>query len=79
MTKPSFLLCFVCSLIGAVPVGSADRLLGVQSARVMSQSMPWIAQETGIFRKYNLEFPAGLYRHIAAGDGRRCSVAMHRY
>jgi ABC-type nitrate/sulfonate/bicarbonate transport system substrate-binding protein len=23
----------------------------------MSQSMPWIAQETGIFRKYNLEFP----------------------
>jgi len=36
---------------------SADRLLGVQSARVMSQSMPWIAQETGIFRKYNLEFP----------------------
>jgi hypothetical protein len=29
----------------------------VQSARVMSQSMPWIAEETGIFRKYNLEFP----------------------
>jgi NitT/TauT family transport system substrate-binding protein len=23
----------------------------------MSQSMPWIAEETGIFRKYNLEFP----------------------
>jgi hypothetical protein len=57
MTKPLFLLCFVCSLIGAVPVGSADRLLGVQSAWVMSHSMPWIAQETGIFRKYNLEFP----------------------
>ena len=36
---------------------SAERLIGVQSARVMSQSMPWIAQETGIFRKYNLEFP----------------------
>jgi ABC-type nitrate/sulfonate/bicarbonate transport system substrate-binding protein len=36
---------------------SADRLVGVQSARVMSQSMPWIAQEAGIFRKYNLEFP----------------------
>ena len=35
----------------------ADRLVGVQSARVMSQSMPWIAQETGIFRKHNLEFP----------------------
>ena len=36
---------------------SADRLVGVQSARVMSQSMPWIAQETGLFRKYNMEFP----------------------
>jgi ABC-type nitrate/sulfonate/bicarbonate transport system substrate-binding protein len=36
---------------------AADRLVGVQSARVMSQSMPWIAQETGIFKKHNLEFP----------------------
>jgi NitT/TauT family transport system substrate-binding protein len=43
--------------IYAGPAPGADRLLGVQSARVMSQSMPWIAQETGIFRKYNLEFP----------------------
>src|SRR5574341_825848 len=43
--------------LSAVPASAADRLLGVQSARVMSQSMPWIAQETGIFRKYNLEFP----------------------
>ena len=43
--------------VGAGPAAGADRLLGVQSARVMSQSMPWIAQETGIFRKYNLEFP----------------------
>ena len=42
---------------GASPASGSDRLLGVQSARVMSQSMPWIAQETGIFRKYNLEFP----------------------
>jgi ABC-type nitrate/sulfonate/bicarbonate transport system substrate-binding protein len=42
----------------SVPSGwTADRLLGVQSARVMSQSMPWIAEETGLFRKYNLEFP----------------------
>ncbi|HSK29522.1 MAG TPA: hypothetical protein VLA17_06120 [Candidatus Limnocylindria bacterium] len=41
-----------------VPSGwTADRVLGVQSARVMSQSMPWIAEETGIFRKHNLEFP----------------------
>ena len=39
---------------GALP---ADRLLGVHSARVMSQSMPWIAEEAGLFRKYDLEFP----------------------
>ncbi len=54
------LLWIVVSLIvnfTASPIWGADRLLGVQSARVMSQSMPWIAQETGIFRKYNLEFP----------------------
>lgn len=49
---------FLIAGIIVVPHGrAADRLLGVQSARVMSQSMPWIAQETGIFRKYNLEFP----------------------
>ena len=36
---------------------AADRLLGIHSARVMSQSLPWIAEEAGLFRKYNLEFP----------------------
>jgi ABC-type nitrate/sulfonate/bicarbonate transport system substrate-binding protein len=44
-------------MLSGPPVWAADRLLGVQSARVMSQSMPWIAEETGLFRKYNLEFP----------------------
>lgn len=36
---------------------ATDKLLAVHSARVMSQSMPWIAEEAGLFRKYNLEFP----------------------
>jgi ABC-type nitrate/sulfonate/bicarbonate transport system substrate-binding protein len=36
---------------------AADRLLGIHSARVMSQSMPWIAEEARLFRKYDLEFP----------------------
>jgi ABC-type nitrate/sulfonate/bicarbonate transport system substrate-binding protein len=36
---------------------AAERLIGVQSARVMSQSMPWIAAEVGLFRRHNLEFP----------------------
>ncbi len=35
---------------------AADKLTGIQSARTLSQSMPWIAQEAGLFRKYNLDF-----------------------
>ena len=37
-------------------VKAADRLIGLHSAQVMSQSMPWIAQEAGLFKKYDLEF-----------------------
>jgi ABC-type nitrate/sulfonate/bicarbonate transport system substrate-binding protein len=36
--------------------GAADKLVGIHSARVMSQSMPWMAQEAGLFKKYNLDF-----------------------
>ncbi len=36
--------------------GGADRLTGLHSAQVMSQSMPWIAQEAGLFKKYDLDF-----------------------
>jgi hypothetical protein len=43
-------------------------------ARVLSQSAPWIAEEAGIFKKYNLDFSARLYRLFAlrhGGDARR--------
>ena len=53
-------LSAICLIVCAsLPkIGSCvERLIGVQSARVISQSMPWIAEETGLFRKYNLEFP----------------------
>jgi NitT/TauT family transport system substrate-binding protein len=33
-----------------------EKLVGIHSARVMSQSMPWMAQEAGLFKKYNLDF-----------------------
>jgi NitT/TauT family transport system substrate-binding protein len=33
-----------------------ERLIGVHSARVMSQSFPWVAQEAGLFKKYNIDF-----------------------
>jgi ABC-type nitrate/sulfonate/bicarbonate transport system substrate-binding protein len=35
---------------------AADRLIGLHSAQVMSQSMPWIAQESGLFKKHDLDF-----------------------
>jgi NitT/TauT family transport system substrate-binding protein len=35
---------------------AVDRLTGLHSAQVMSQSMPWIAQEAGLFKKYDLDF-----------------------
>ena len=59
LTIFAFIVAWLVVAYGSRPdtVSAVDRLLGVQSARVMSQSMPWIAQETGIFRKYNLEFP----------------------
>lgn len=35
---------------------AADLLIGLHSAQVMSQSMPWIAREAGLFKKYDLDF-----------------------
>jgi len=35
---------------------AAEKLTGIQSALVMAQSLPWIAAEAGLFRKYNLDF-----------------------
>jgi ABC-type nitrate/sulfonate/bicarbonate transport system substrate-binding protein len=40
----------------ATALFAADRLTGLHSAQVMSQSMPWIAQEAGLFKKYDLDF-----------------------
>jgi NitT/TauT family transport system substrate-binding protein len=57
---------FICAAIGALmasaPAANAgaaaapDKLVGIHSARVMSQSFPWVAQEAGLFKKYNLDF-----------------------
>lgn len=63
--KKHFLPGFFSALIALALLGSqgdvaparaADKLVGLYSARVMSQSMPWIAQEAGLFKKYNLDF-----------------------
>jgi NitT/TauT family transport system substrate-binding protein len=53
----SFAVSFACLLTLAVSgVFAADRLTGLHSAQVMSQSMPWIAQEAGLFKKHDLDF-----------------------
>jgi NitT/TauT family transport system substrate-binding protein len=36
---------------------AADRLLALYTARVMSQAYPWVAQEAGLYKKYDLEIP----------------------
>ena len=36
---------------------AAEKLVGIHSAPVLSHSMPWIAQEPGLLKKYELEFP----------------------
>lgn len=43
-------------LPAAVPARAAEKLVGLYSAQVMAQSMPWIAQEAGLFPKNNLDF-----------------------
>ena len=52
----------VCAIFAAVMTDSfnalaADKLPFIYTARVMSQSYPWIAQEAGLFKKYDLEVP----------------------
>ena len=52
----------VLSIVGVaflahVPALAADKLFTIYTARVMSQSYPWIAEEAGLFKKYDLEIP----------------------
>jgi len=50
------LLVFGSLTFFADRTSAVDRLTGLHSAQVMSQSMPWIAQEAGLFKKYDLDF-----------------------
>jgi NitT/TauT family transport system substrate-binding protein len=58
--KISALLCVPIILLAlgfaTSKAEAAEKLVGIYSARVMSQSMPWIAQEAGLFHKNNLDF-----------------------
>jgi len=52
----TILTVLALALLPAAHTGAADRLVGIHSARVLSQAMPWIAAEAGLFKKYNLDF-----------------------
>jgi len=45
------LLLFFCPLVAL----AADKFVTIHSSRVMSQSMPWMALEAGLFKKYNID------------------------
>ena len=54
----AFLLILLMLILNVAPQGvlAADKLVGIHTAQSVSQCMPWIAQETGLFQKYNLDF-----------------------
>jgi ABC-type nitrate/sulfonate/bicarbonate transport system substrate-binding protein len=54
--KSLIMALMLSTLIAPAVCGAADALVGIHSARVMSQSMPWMAQEAGLFKKYNIDF-----------------------
>jgi len=42
-------------LMAAAPALAAEKFTTIYSARVMAQALPWIAEEAGLFKKYNLD------------------------
>ena len=54
-------LCFLF-VVSSIQALAADKLVGIHSAIAISQSLPWIAREAGIFRKNNLDFDLVLMR-----------------
>ena len=49
-------IIFLCHVVAPLGLSAAEKMVGIHSARVMSQSFPWIAEEAGLFKKYNLDF-----------------------
>ncbi|MBI1995954.1 MAG: ABC transporter substrate-binding protein, partial [Deltaproteobacteria bacterium] len=55
MILRNVLSLLVLLFLSPAPAWAAEKFTTIYSARVMSQSMPWIAQEAGLFKKYNLD------------------------
>jgi ABC-type nitrate/sulfonate/bicarbonate transport system substrate-binding protein len=56
MIKRLLVTTIVLTIFSPVFASAADKLTGIHSARVMSQSLPWMAEEAGLFKKYNLDY-----------------------
>src|SRR4030095_13636855 len=54
-----FLAVALAISLCSAAVSAADKLMAIHSSQSMSQSMPWIAKEAGLFKKYNLDFDPG--------------------
>jgi ABC-type nitrate/sulfonate/bicarbonate transport system substrate-binding protein len=49
-------LLFVVSLLVPSSIGAADKLVALYSAHAVPYAMPWVAEELGLFKKYDLDF-----------------------
>lgn len=54
--RSRYSLIFLAFVLSSHTGLAADKLIGFHSARTMSQAMPWIAEEAGLYRKYDLDF-----------------------
>ena len=56
MIRKGLLIVLALSLFSRpLSAPAADKFVTIHSSRVMSQSMPWMAQEAGLFKKYNID------------------------
>ena len=65
----------VSSLLMPPFISAADKLSALYSAQSVSYSLPWIAQDAGLFRKHNLDFQLGLYSVLGC---RHCGFIRRR-
>ncbi|HLN85942.1 MAG TPA: ABC transporter substrate-binding protein, partial [Candidatus Limnocylindrales bacterium] len=56
MLRRIFCLILFYQVLAPPGLFAAEKMIGIHSARVMSQSYPWIAEEAGLFKKYNIDF-----------------------
>jgi NitT/TauT family transport system substrate-binding protein len=55
MPRGSILVLALLLFSWPLSAPAADKFVTIHSSRVMSQSMPWMAQEAGLFKKYNID------------------------